>query len=240
MPRESAPHLFQTDINAVDDDAADRAPVSIGLCAFGPRGTSMREFGERLAFREASQVVAMDEKPQDAVRKKKDSSLRVAIDLVKSAEADACVSAGNTGALMGTAKFVLKTLPGIDRPAICAVLPTHTGKVYALDLVPREMLHHVAREDDVDRPVGQERDVAHRAGVELRALTAAVGDRGVGIHRPGFTLGEQKGHLTAGHGLAALGQDADDHRVGQGLAHRAGLTVAPHLREIQPGSGGVG
>ena len=60
--------------------------------------------------------------------------MRVAVDLVKSGRAQACVSAGNTGALMGTAKFVLKTLPGIDRPAICAVLPTRTGQVYALDL----------------------------------------------------------------------------------------------------------
>jgi glycerol-3-phosphate acyltransferase PlsX len=60
--------------------------------------------------------------------------MRVAIDLVKAGRAQACVSAGNTGALMGTAKFVLKTLPGIDRPAICAVLPTRTGQVYALDL----------------------------------------------------------------------------------------------------------
>ena len=82
----------------------------------------------------ASQVVAMDEDVRTAIRTKKDSSMRVAIDLVKSGRAQACVSAGNTGALMGTAKFVLKTLPGIDRPAICAVLPTRTGQVYALDL----------------------------------------------------------------------------------------------------------
>jgi glycerol-3-phosphate acyltransferase PlsX len=60
--------------------------------------------------------------------------MRVAIDLVKEGRAQACVSAGNTGALMGTAKFVLKTLPGIDRPAICAVLPTRRGQVYVLDL----------------------------------------------------------------------------------------------------------
>ncbi len=82
----------------------------------------------------ASEVVGMDEDVRTAIRTKKDSSMRVAIDLVKSGRAHACVSAGNTGALMGTAKFVLKTLPGIDRPAICAVLPTRTGQVYALDL----------------------------------------------------------------------------------------------------------
>ena len=88
----------------------------------------------RIAIVPASQVVTMDQDVRTAIRTKKDSSMRVAIDLVKSGRAQACVSAGNTGALMGTAKFVLKTLPGIDRPAICAVLPTRTGQVYALDL----------------------------------------------------------------------------------------------------------
>ncbi len=83
----------------------------------------------------AAEVVAMDEDVRTAIRTKKQSSMRIAIDLVKSGRAQACVSAGNTGALMGTAKFVLKTLPGIDRPAFCAVLPTRTGgQVYALDL----------------------------------------------------------------------------------------------------------
>jgi glycerol-3-phosphate acyltransferase PlsX len=88
----------------------------------------------RIEIVPASQVVAMDEDVRVAIRTKKDSSMRVAIDLVKDGRAQACVSAGNTGALMGTAKFVLKTLPGIDRPAICAVLPTRKGRVYALDL----------------------------------------------------------------------------------------------------------
>jgi fatty acid/phospholipid synthesis protein PlsX len=82
----------------------------------------------------ASEVVGMDEDVRTAIRTKKNSSMRVAIDLVKAGRAQACVSAGNTGALMGTAKFVLKTLAGIDRPAICAVLPTRNGKVYVLDL----------------------------------------------------------------------------------------------------------
>jgi glycerol-3-phosphate acyltransferase PlsX len=91
-------------------------------------------FGERLALREASQVVGMDEHPKDALRKKKDSSLRVSVDLVKSGEADACVSAGNTGALMATAKFVLKTLEGVDRPAILAPVPSLTGNTFMLDL----------------------------------------------------------------------------------------------------------
>ncbi|HYC37661.1 MAG TPA: phosphate acyltransferase PlsX [Usitatibacter sp.] len=88
----------------------------------------------RLEVVPATEVVGMDEDVRTAIRSKKDSSMRVAIDLVKAGRAQACVSAGNTGALMGTAKFVLKTLPGIDRPAICAVLPTRKGQVYALDL----------------------------------------------------------------------------------------------------------
>jgi len=87
-----------------------------------------------LVIRHASQLVSMDEAPAQALRVKKDSSMRVAINLVKQGEADACVSAGNTGALMATARFVLKTLPGIDRPAICTTLPTVRGHVRVLDL----------------------------------------------------------------------------------------------------------
>jgi glycerol-3-phosphate acyltransferase PlsX len=93
-----------------------------------------RKTGPRLRIRHASEVVAMDESPALALRNKKDSSMRVAIDLVKSGEADACVSAGNTGALMATARFVLKTLPGIDRPAIATTLPSLKGPVLMLDL----------------------------------------------------------------------------------------------------------
>jgi phosphate acyltransferase len=90
--------------------------------------------GERLAIRPATQVVTMDEKPQDALRKKKDSSMRVAIDLVKAGEAHACVSAGNTGALMATARFVLKTIEGIDRPAIISRIRARHGHTHMLDL----------------------------------------------------------------------------------------------------------
>ena len=82
----------------------------------------------------ASELVAMDELPSHALRNKKDSSMRVAINLVKEGQAQACVSAGNTGALMATARFVLKTLPGIDRPAIIAELPTMKGRTRVLDL----------------------------------------------------------------------------------------------------------
>ena len=88
----------------------------------------------RCRIQHASEVVAMSEPPADSLRKKKDSSMRVAINLVKEGAADACVSAGNTGALMATARFVLKMLPGIDRPAIIAELPAIGGSVHMLDL----------------------------------------------------------------------------------------------------------
>ena len=89
---------------------------------------------ERIVLRHAAQVVGMDESPASALRKKKDSSMRVAIDLVASGEADACVSAGNTGALTATSRFVLKMLPGVDRPAIGTRLPSLHGHTYMLDL----------------------------------------------------------------------------------------------------------
>ena len=88
----------------------------------------------RIAVRHASQVVEMDESPALALRKKKDSSMRVAINMVKQGDADACVSAGNTGALMATARFVLRMIDGIDRPAICSTLPRANGVAHILDL----------------------------------------------------------------------------------------------------------
>jgi len=90
--------------------------------------------GPRLRVHHASEVVLMDESPALALRNKKDSSIRIAVDLVRSGEAHACVSAGNTGALMAMSRFVLKTLPGIDRPAIISALPTMRGSTYVLDL----------------------------------------------------------------------------------------------------------
>jgi glycerol-3-phosphate acyltransferase PlsX len=89
---------------------------------------------ERLLVWHASQCVEMDELPSQALRNKKDSSMRVAINLVKEGAAQACVSAGNTGALMATARYVLKTLPGVDRPAIISALPTMHGHTHMLDL----------------------------------------------------------------------------------------------------------
>ena len=93
-----------------------------------------RSTSDRLSIVHATEVVGMDESPANALRHKKDSSMRVAINLVKEGRAAGCVSAGNTGALMATARFVLKTLKGIDRPAICAALPRGDGQTHVLDL----------------------------------------------------------------------------------------------------------
>ena len=97
-------------------------------------GNANTEFVARIRVRAASEVVAIDDPPAIAMRNKKDSSMRVAVDLVKAGEANAAVSAGNTGALMAISRFVLKTLPGIDRPAIATVLPSMKGHTYVLDL----------------------------------------------------------------------------------------------------------
>ena len=89
---------------------------------------------QRIEIQHSTQVVAMDEPPAQALRSKKDSSMRVAINMVKDNRADACVSAGNTGALMATARYVLHTLLGIDRPAINSTLPAIKGHTHMLDL----------------------------------------------------------------------------------------------------------
>lgn len=89
---------------------------------------------ERLEIVHASEVVDMNESPASALRQKKDSSMRVAVNRVREGCADACVSAGNTGALMATARFVLKTLSGIDRPAIISPMPSRHGRTLMLDL----------------------------------------------------------------------------------------------------------
>jgi glycerol-3-phosphate acyltransferase PlsX len=87
-----------------------------------------------IEIRNATQVVAMDEQPSQALRKKKDSSIRVAADLVRSGEASGIVSAGNTGAVMAISKLVIGVVPGVDRPALAAVVPTLTGRAVLLDV----------------------------------------------------------------------------------------------------------
>ena len=110
------------------------AHPQVRLIAVGDENVLKREVSkaaasvtDRVEVVHAREVVDMDEDPRDALRKKKDSSMRVAIDLVKAGSAQACVSSGNTGALMATARFVLKTLPGIERPAILSSIPAIGG-----------------------------------------------------------------------------------------------------------------
>ena len=97
-------------------------------------GRHNTQVSQRLVVQHASETIAMNESPAVALRSKKDSSMRVAVNLVKDGSAHACISAGNTGALMAISRFVLKTLPDIERPAICSVLPTLKGHTYVLDL----------------------------------------------------------------------------------------------------------
>jgi glycerol-3-phosphate acyltransferase PlsX len=114
---------------------------------------------ERLAVVPAAQVVAMDEKPRDAIRRKKDSSMRLAVDEVREGRASACVSAGNTGALTAIAHFVLRTLPGVERAAIISAVPAAHGFTYMLDLgantkaTPAQLLQFAAMGAIVARDV---------------------------------------------------------------------------------------
>lgn len=159
---------------------------------------------ERISITHASQQVRMDELPSQALRNKKDSSMRVAVDLVKRGEAHACVSAGNTGALMATARFVLKTLPGIDRPAIISALPSVTGHTHVLDLganvesTPQQLFQFavmgsvlVSAVDSIPRPtvgllnIGQEEMKGNESVKEAAQLLAASD-----IHYVGFVEGD--------------------------------------------------
>lgn len=118
------------------EEIADARVILVGIQAEieGQLKNRSTRSGDRIQIKAASEVVAMDEAPASALRGKRDSSMRVAIDLVKAEEAGACVSAGNTGALMAMSRFVLKMLPGIERPAIASFLPTQRGHTCVLDL----------------------------------------------------------------------------------------------------------
>jgi glycerol-3-phosphate acyltransferase PlsX len=124
--------------------------------ALGPLPAEQRE---RVVMVAATQVVAMDEKPREAIRRKKDSSMRLAIDEVSEGRASACVSAGNTGALTGIAHFVLRTLPGVERAAIISAVPAAHGLTYMLDLgantkaTPQQLLQFAAMGAIVARDV---------------------------------------------------------------------------------------
>lgn len=112
------------------------------IIAFGDKSVSTQklalltaEFKTRFSYQLCEQTVQMSDKPTDALRKKKLSSMRLALEAVARQEAQACVSSGNTGALMATAFYVLKCLPGIARPALISALPTQKkNKVQLLDL----------------------------------------------------------------------------------------------------------
>ncbi len=137
---------------AIDAMSGDRGPsvcVPAGLAAarefpdvrftlIGRQADLERELGggppSNVSCLFAADVVEMTDHPREALRRKKDSSMRRAIDLVKANDANACVSAGNTGALMATAHFVLKMLPGVERPAIVSLIPSRGGHTYMLDL----------------------------------------------------------------------------------------------------------
>src|SRR5450631_445217 len=106
----------------------------IGRQADLERETSNGRMPSNLVCAFATQVVEMTDHPREALRRKKDSSMRRALDLVRAREANACVSAGNTGALMAMAHFVLKMLPGVERPAIGSLIPSRGGHTYMLDL----------------------------------------------------------------------------------------------------------
>lgn len=157
---------------------AERDDVDLILC--GDRSVIEANLGSssrsrRLHIHHAPEAVEMDEPPARALRSKRDSSMRLAIDMVHEGQADACVSAGNTGALMAIARFVLKTLPGVSRPAIISALPTIRGQTHVLDLganiesTPRHLLEFAvmgsaltSAVDEIERPrvgllnIGQE------------------------------------------------------------------------------------
>ena len=195
------PVVVPAALRALEDDASlrlllvgDRATLEAALEKDGARA------GERLSVVHASQQVGMDELPSQALRTKKDSSMRVAIDLVKAGDADACVSAGNTGALMATARFVLKTLAGIDRPAIISALPSMTGHTHLLDLganiesTPEQLFQFAvmgsvlaSAVDDVARPtvgllnIGQEEIKGNERVKEAAQLLATSGINYIGF-----------------------------------------------------------
>ncbi|MFH2012214.1 MAG: phosphate acyltransferase PlsX [Pseudomonadota bacterium] len=136
-------------LDAMGGDYAPEAPVKGAILAakefnthvilVGDKGVIQKELlkhntkGLPLTIKHASQIIGMEESPSDGLRKKKDSSIRVAFELIKNGEAQGLVSAGNSGAVLATGIYVLKKLDGVDRPAIAALLPTLKGASVLLD-----------------------------------------------------------------------------------------------------------
>jgi glycerol-3-phosphate acyltransferase PlsX len=152
-------------LRALQDDGELRA-LLVGDAAFigAQLESAPASIRSRVEVIGASQVVAMGDSPREAIRHKKDSSMRVAIDLVKEGRASACVSAGNTGALMALGHFVLKTIPGVERAAIISVIPAANGHTHMLDLgantkaTPEQLCQFAAMGDIISRDVfGQEK-----------------------------------------------------------------------------------
>ena len=179
-----------------------------------------RVAGGRIAVRHASQSVEMDDSPSQVLRSKRDSSMRIALDLVKDGGADACVSAGNTGALMATARLVLKTLPGIDRPAIVSALPTMTGHTHVLDLG--------ANVESTPPPPVRVRGDGIGAGQRGGRQPAA--ERRAAQHRAGGHQGQRAGE---GGGPAHRSERPPLHRIRRGRRHLSGYRGRHRLRRVR-------
>jgi glycerol-3-phosphate acyltransferase PlsX len=136
MGGDHGPHVTVPAAASFIEQRADAHVVLVGL--HDEVMAELRALGltdhPRIRVRAAPEVVGMDEPPAVALRTKRHSSMRVAVDLVKVGAADACVSAGNTGALMAISRFVLKMQPGVERPAIASMVPTMRGRSCVLDL----------------------------------------------------------------------------------------------------------
>jgi len=131
----SPPEYVAGALRALADDGQLRALLVGDPGVIGVQLRSASDFvRNRIEVVPAAQVVAMDDSPREAIRRKKNSSMRVSIDLVKEQRASACVSAGNTGALTAMSHFVLKTLEGVDRAAIISAIPAAHGHTQMLDL----------------------------------------------------------------------------------------------------------
>jgi glycerol-3-phosphate acyltransferase PlsX len=223
-------------------------------------GAEMEKLGlsneTRIRIQHASEVVTMDEAAVLALKKKKDSSMRVAINLVKENKVQACVSAGNTGALMATSKYVLKTISGINRPAICTILPSMTGHTLMLDLGANlectpENLHQFAimgsvlaqSVDGMEKPtvgllnIGSE---AIKGNESIKKASQLIASSGLNYH--GFVEGDDiyKGtvnvvvtdgfvgnvSLKTGEGLAALVNQVLQREFKKNLITRLAALIA--------------
>ena len=179
----------------------------------------------RLGVQHASEVVAMDDHPTKVLRSKKDSSMRVCVNMVHEDRVQGCVSSGNTGALMATAKFVLKTLPHISRPAICTALPNLHGQLYALDL-------------------GANAEVSAEQLVEFAAMGKAVSQSLQDIESPAvglLNIGEEehKGVAKVQQANQLLKQLDDDGIINyQGYIEANDLFLSPMQVAVMGGSDG--